>query len=521
MDREGPGRYRAERTGPGRILSAWAESHIGTPLGRGWTLDTLVAKSAVTAVFGATHRNGQRVGIRMLYPSLAGVEEVRARFLEDAYTANAIDHFGAVKVLGEDVGDDGQTVYLVTELLDGQSLAARLADEGRLEAPAVVPIIDALLEAFEQAHGRGVIHGGLEPASVLLPRTGRPRVLDFGVGRLRQLEGFPANYADGAVVGASAFWAPEQARRSWADVDERSDVFALGALVYTMLTGETLQAGDGEDEIRVATATQPAPSILGRAGVPPDLAAVVDGALGYKREDRFQTVGAMRRALRTAAKELLPEMPEGQVEYQTQVMTDTRAHFAILDAAHEGTAVPPPSDALADFEIGPPTIPDGVERQEVAAMIAAAKNDGEGRKPRAKKKTRLGHDFAGAPTRVEPAPSHRPDASVSARPSARPQSARPVVIESTPAPGQHVDYTQPKIPTEPPPVVEAEPVDVPPVRGAARGAGEADRVSTLPEGRSSMIPSMPTDPSDIPIAGCAMLIAVLGALVGLAWVLAG
>ncbi|MEO0326580.1 MAG: protein kinase [Myxococcota bacterium] len=525
------------RGGPGPAVEAWATAHVGTPLGRGWTLDSLVALGTVDALYAATNRNGQRVAIRLLYPSIAAVPSLRERFLEDAYIANAIDHAGTFKVFGDETTDDGQTVFVVTELIEGETLAARLARDPVLPAPVVLPLADALLGVLEAAHDRGVLHGALEPGSVFVPHEGPPKIWDFGIGKLLSDAACPRRHEDGTMVGEPAYWAPEQARGAWEEVDVQTDVFALGAVLYRTLMGVPLQRGPNEETVRIATATQPPPVIYGQAGVPVDLAGVVDGALGYRKAGRFQTFSAMRRALRSAAQELLGAGAGAWEEEidggRTQVLMDPRAHFAALDAAH--AAAKPQAAGAAQ-----PTLPDGVDRAAVARMVeearGAAAGSGESiddaeilepapsleaREP-VSRRTRRGHEFppnvelrppgAVAPPTMDafPGAQTQPDGTPAVDvppPAALPGQPAAGEIEGDALDGATLRDAQvlpgaPPVPREVGASAKAVPGGV---RHEVAGRGRA-----APEAAPGPDVDADSEPPHVPIVGCAVM--VLGVL---------
>src|SRR5579863_2888519 len=128
-----------------------ARDLTGVVLKDKWRVDALLGEGGVAAVYSATHRNGKRVAVKVLHPHLASMPEVRERFLREGYVANQVDHPGAVSVLDDDVTEDG-LVFLVMDLLDGESLQERLAREGQLSPDDVLVIADALLDVLSAAH---------------------------------------------------------------------------------------------------------------------------------------------------------------------------------------------------------------------------------------------------------------------------------------------------------------------------------------------------------------------------------
>jgi serine/threonine-protein kinase len=278
-----------------------ARSRVGTTLRSKWHLDVLLGVGGMAAVYAATHRNGSRAAIKVLHPELSADGHIRQRFFREGRVANSIEHDGAVKVLDEDE-DEGGAVYLVMELLDGESLDARAARSGgKLPIDEVLATADQLLDVLIAAHAKGVVHRDIKPDNVFLTRVGRVMVLDFGIARLRDLSTQGHATRDGSAMGTPAFMPPEQARGLWDEVDARADIWAVGATMYTLITGKPVHDGRTPNEVLVAAVTQRAKRL---ARVVPDVtsevAGLVDRALAFKREDRWADAKAMQDALRHA-----------------------------------------------------------------------------------------------------------------------------------------------------------------------------------------------------------------------------
>ncbi|MEM1414511.1 MAG: protein kinase [Myxococcota bacterium] len=313
----------------------WAETLVGTTLRGKWSLDALLGRGGMSAVYEATHRNGHRVAIKVLDPRMIDLPEVRQRFLREGYAANTLDHPAAVQVLDDDTTDDESTVFLVMELLQGETLEERIQRDGRLAPSYVVPIVDTLLEVLEVAHARGVLHRDLKPANVFLPWEGGVKLLDYGIARLKELGGGVGDTQNGMLLGTPAFMSPEQARGAWDEVDARTDLYAVGALLHASLTGEQVHEGATPLELVIKVATTPAASLVARGELPEALAAVVDRALAFERAERFESAAAMRAALRAAAADRGPAWEEGS-SGRTNLTENPRAQIAALDAVLAG-----------------------------------------------------------------------------------------------------------------------------------------------------------------------------------------
>lgn len=277
-----------------------AQHRVGRVLRGKWHLDALLGVGGMAAVYAATHRNGKRAAIKVLHPELSVHGHVRSRFLKEGYVANRVDHPGAVQVLDDDTDDDG-SLYLVMELLDGESLERRQARLGRLAPDEVLAATDQLLDVLAAAHEKGIVHRDIKPENVFLTRDGVIKVLDFGIARLRELSTASSATRTGATMGTPAFMPPEQARGLWDEVDGRSDLWAVGATMFSLVTGRMVHEARTTNEQLLAAMTEPAaPLSTAAPDVPEPVAAVVDHALAYRKEDRFPDARAMQDAVRRA-----------------------------------------------------------------------------------------------------------------------------------------------------------------------------------------------------------------------------
>jgi serine/threonine-protein kinase len=190
------------------------------------------------------------------------------------------------------------------ELLVGQTLDTMLAMEpDGVAVQEVQPLLDQLLEVLAAAHDKGIVHRDLKPENLFLTSEGRLKVLDFGIARLRELTAVqsPSATQAGSVLGTPAFMAPEQALGRWHEVDGRTDIWAVGATAFTLLTGQFVHEAQTLQEQLVLSATRPARPIRDlNPALPEALARVIDRALSFDSADRFANARAMRGALRQA-----------------------------------------------------------------------------------------------------------------------------------------------------------------------------------------------------------------------------
>ena len=166
-----------------------ASTLVGTTLLDKWHLDALIGIGGMAAVFAATHRNGLRGAVKILWAPCSSDAEIRGRFLREGYIANRVDHPGAVRVLDDDTTPDGRA-FLVMELLDGHPLHALAeAHGGCLDPARVLLVADQVLDVLVAAHDQGIVHRDIKPENLFLTSGGRVKVLDFGIARIEQRAG--------------------------------------------------------------------------------------------------------------------------------------------------------------------------------------------------------------------------------------------------------------------------------------------------------------------------------------------
>jgi serine/threonine protein kinase len=279
-----------------------ARARLGMVLQDKWTLDALLGVGGMAAVYAATHRNGKRVAVKMLHFDFSQNEEVKKRFLQEGYAANTIQHEGAVSVLDDDVAQDG-SAFIVMELLEGETVEQRWERHvQRLPVRDVLAIVDQTLEVLAAAHAKNVVHRDIKPENLFITRAGVLKVLDFGIARVHEAHRERATSTRvGVVMGTPAFMAPEQARARWDEVDGRTDLWALGATMFTLLSGRTVHEGTTANDQLILSATTQAPSLAAAVqGVPPAVVAIVDRALAFDRARRWPDAESMREAVAAA-----------------------------------------------------------------------------------------------------------------------------------------------------------------------------------------------------------------------------
>jgi serine/threonine protein kinase len=290
-------------------VAARAQTRVGTVLRGKYHLDRVLGSGAMATVFAATHRNSKRFAVKMLHPELSLRADLRTRFLREGYVANQVQHPGAVAVLDDDVAEDG-SAFLVMELLEGSTVDELWEKHAqRLPLDAVLAIGDQVLDVLASAHEHGIVHRDIKPANLFLTIEGQVKVLDFGIARLRDAASSAATHT-GMVLGTPAFMSPEQALANPDDIDAQSDVWAVGAVLFTLLSGRLVHEAINAQQIVIRAATTPAtPLVRVMPGVRPEIAQLIDLALTFDKAERWKTAAAMRLALSTTAQEVLGGNP--------------------------------------------------------------------------------------------------------------------------------------------------------------------------------------------------------------------
>jgi serine/threonine-protein kinase len=281
------------------------QSRLGMTISDKWRLTRVLGIGGMAAVYAAVHRNQNRVAIKMLHPEQSLNETVRTRFLREGYVANTVGHSGAVRVFDDGVVDGA--AFLVMELLEGESLEDR-RDRlgGRLPVSDVLALCDQVLDTLAAAHDKGIVHRDIKPDNLFLTTDGAVKVLDFGIARLHELSQ-PGGTTAGTFMGTPSFMSPEQARGRWEEVDARSDIWAMGATLFYLLTGRLVHAADSFADQLALAAREPAPPL---SEIDPEqplvVAEIVDRALAYRAANRWQTARNMQEAVRAARRMLGP-----------------------------------------------------------------------------------------------------------------------------------------------------------------------------------------------------------------------
>lgn len=243
-------------------------------------------------------RLGKRFVMKLIHARYLADRELVTRFVAEAQRGARLDHeaFAPIVDLGET--DDGRT-YFVMEYVEGVTLQKALLERGALDAVDAVEVATQILEGLSAAHAAGIIHRDIKPSNVLLTNRRRVKILDLGISKSIVSTGTAATEtATGLAVGTPQYMAPEQAMG--AAVSFATDVYAVGLVLFEMLTGRPPFDATGAQELMYRQLQTPPPKLSRYASrsFPRRLEAVVRRALRKKPADRFQTAAEMRDALR-------------------------------------------------------------------------------------------------------------------------------------------------------------------------------------------------------------------------------
>ncbi len=273
---------------------------VGSVVKDTYTLGELIGRGGMGEVYAAVHNDlGKRVAIKILHADLAD-EDVLKRFKREARIAAELAHPNIVDV--DDVGVSEGVPYLVLEYLAGESLAARIT-KGPLTVERTLTILRQVGSGLAAAHRAKIVHRDLKPQNIYLVATERDgradevaKVLDFGISKI--LGSSTVKTQESSLLGTPQYMAPEQALGHHSNVDERTDIFALGVIAYEMLTGTAPFTGASIPEVVFKVVyEQPIPLATAAPHTPPHVVAAIERAMAKKANERFATVNELIEAL--------------------------------------------------------------------------------------------------------------------------------------------------------------------------------------------------------------------------------
>jgi predicted Ser/Thr protein kinase len=263
----------------------------GSRVGR-YRVEQVVARGGMGVVYRALDVGLERaVALKVIAPEIAREPGFRERFIRESRLAAGIDHPNVIPVY--EAGEEDGTLFIAMRFVEGRDLREIIALEGQLDAVRAVELVRQVAAALDAAHARGLVHRDVKPANVLISRDGHAYLTDFGVAKREEATGLTQT---GQMVGTVDYAAPEQIAGE--AVDARTDVYALGCLLYASLAGDVPFRRSSAAATMMAHLRDAPPAL---DGVPPELGSVVGRALAKRADDRYGSAGEFARAASAAA----------------------------------------------------------------------------------------------------------------------------------------------------------------------------------------------------------------------------
>ena len=295
----------------------FAARRVGRQVGR-FRLESVLGVGGMAAVYLARSADGAAVAVKVLHPDVGVRPDVKERFFREGFIANQLNHPSVVRALEYgDAGPDG--AFLVLELLDGETLYSRAQRYGRLPIAELLAYADEALDVLAVAHAQGIVHRDLKPENLFVTREGRLKVLDFGLARVAEAMPTGNRTRTGIALGTFPYMAPEQALGRHAELDGRTDLFALGATLFRLISGRKVHEAASEVELLMAMASRPAPPLAQVSpDVPPDVTLIVDLALAFSKTARYPDARTMQADVRAVRAGQRPEYALGRFAAREQ-----------------------------------------------------------------------------------------------------------------------------------------------------------------------------------------------------------
>lgn len=275
-----------------------------------------IGEGGMAVVYKAKDRLLNRyVAIKILRPEFTRDEQFIENFRRESQAAAGLSHPNIVNVY--DVGREGNINFIVMELVDGKPLSQLIEEKGKLDYKEAINITKQVASALSLAHKNQIIHRDVKPHNILITSQGTAKLADFGIARAVSQSSIQGN--DDKIMGSVHYFSPEQARGAY--VDERSDIYSLGIVLYEMLTGKVPFDGDSPITIALMHINDPVPKVQ---GIPPQLEKIIEKATDKYQSNRYKT-----------ADEMIEDLDN--IEFITKVMGGSAPKTAVADASEEET----------------------------------------------------------------------------------------------------------------------------------------------------------------------------------------
>ena len=416
------------------------EALVGKTIAGRYILRGLLGHGGMGAVYEAEHVGlGKRAAIKFVDPEFATDEKVVARFAREARAMSAIESAHIVTVF--DAGTEDGRPYLVMELLRGEDLGQRLRRLTRIPLGEAMHIIAQVLKGLARAHAAGIVHRDLKPDNVFLVKHDTDplfaKIVDFGISKIERPRDTTSPLAltgRGTVLGTPFYMSPEQAQAS-PDVDRRTDLYSVGAILFECLTGRPPHTGESYEQVILSICMRDAPEVWTiEPSIPAPVSAFVARALARDRSKRFATAEAMLAALHEVAPEERARVPLDPVaepvtkpavnpldatmldggspvrssrpsipEEPGGLSAATRLGVGSLDAVGASAVVPASADAKADASAKAKADASAKAEADAKAKARARASDA-GKRPSSGEGARGSRPSAGTPAKAEKRP---------------------------------------------------------------------------------------------------------------------
>ncbi|MRG95247.1 protein kinase domain-containing protein [Polyangium spumosum] len=271
-----------------------------------YTLLGLLGVGGMGSVYRARDEELEEVvALKVLRQDLVNEPGMLERFRREVKLARRVTHKNVARVF--DIGEHGADKFLTMEYVEGEPLHALVARQGAMSVARVVEIATSICAGLAAAHAAGVIHRDLKPENVLMARDGRVVITDFGIARMHEGDG--ARTQAGAVIGTPAYMAPEQVQ-GLEGIDARADIYALGAMLYELFTGEKAWRGDSIVSIAAARLLQPPPDPrVKRPDLPTACGTIVLKCLARDRDERYRAADEVAEELASLTLPAMNKLP--------------------------------------------------------------------------------------------------------------------------------------------------------------------------------------------------------------------
>ena len=341
-----------------------ARERLAQALGSKYEVRELLGRGGFAEVYEVEDRQlHRRLAVKVLRPDLAWTQGMLQRFEKEARALASLSHANILPV--HFVGDRGGLVYYAMPYIEGNSLGDLLRADGVLEPERAANLVRPILQALAHAHEKGMIHRDIKPDNIIVEKTtGRPLLVDFGI--VKQAGDGPGNTLSGFVVGTPTYMSPEQALGQ-SNVDHRSDIYAMGGVLFHLVTGAPPYDGDTSQEVigRHISQPVPVPSSV-NTKVPVWLSDVILRALAKRPDARFQSTSEMADALRVGLRSgpQSPQVSRGSLA--RQIREDDPTHIMPAAPPEPGRAGLSTSETIA---FGRRSSDSGRDRRTIGAVV--------------------------------------------------------------------------------------------------------------------------------------------------------